>query len=76
MDLKLANEDRVTLLDLYENFLLFDYINLCHDLKQIDEMKKQGDMPDYITNFAKVNSKGKTVLDIDRFLVLYKELQS
>jgi hypothetical protein len=65
-------ENRKTLLDLYKNFILSDYINLCNLLTQKEsELNLPKDFgPSYINT-----SIYKDVIDKEKFLVLYKEFQ-
>ena len=73
-DIDLNEEQKINLIDLYKNFLLSDYINLCKDLiknRQIDENEL---LRLLIPNYLKCNSTGRIIFDIDSFLKLYYQL--
>ncbi|HVN58957.1 MAG TPA: hypothetical protein VMT63_11705 [Bacteroidales bacterium] len=61
-DNNLNSNQRNTLLDLYKNFILFDYINLCKDIIKNNDL-------------LKCNPQDKIVFDTDKFFKLYFELE-
>lgn len=75
-DEDLTIEDKTTLIALYTNFLLYEYINLCTDLVQNREINEQGLSPSFVPDYLKCNYNNKKIFDIENFLTLYKELET
>jgi hypothetical protein len=74
-DNNLTTDNKITLIDLYRNFVLSDYISLCKDLIQNKEWFDSNVLPPAeISNLLKCNTKERIVFDTDRFLKLYYEI--
>ena len=70
-DNDLNGNERATLVHLYIDFLLYDYLNLCSDLiknKEVHELKEvKTDLPKYLI----CNDNGRAIFDVQDFLFLY-----
>ena len=75
-DSNLTDANRTTLLELYRNFILSDYINLCKDLiRNLDWFTGNVLPPMEITNLFKCNSQNRIVFETEQFLKLYFEVE-
>ncbi len=75
-DPNLSDISKTTLLDLYRNFVLSDYMGLCKDLIQnIEWFDGEALPPTEISNLLKCNTKDRIVFDTDKFLKLYFEVE-
>ncbi len=74
-DNNLLADQRVSLINLYKNFILYDYINLSKDLIQNKEINEQGLSPAEIPDYLKCNYNNRNVFDIGQFLKLYYEIE-
>jgi hypothetical protein len=70
-DSNLIDANRTTLLELYRNFILSDYINLCRDLIQNMGMFEFGLPPTEVKNLLKCNLSNRNIFDVKEFLKLY-----
>lgn len=75
-DNNLSNEQKISLVDLYKSFVLFDYINLCKDLINNMEWNKHGLPPTEIPDYLKCNYNNRNIFDIDKFIILYNEIKT
>lgn len=73
-DSNLTDTNKTTLIDLYNNFVLSDYINLSKDLIQNIEMNK-GLPPTEIPDYLKCNYNNRSIFDIEEFLKLHYEVE-
>jgi hypothetical protein len=71
IDNNLSVLNRLTLMELYKNYLLFDYINLCQELIQNQEANKDKTIISILDrDYFKCNRKS-LVFDTDKFFKLY-----
>lgn len=74
-DSNLSYSQKTSLINLYKNFIMNDYINLCRDLIKNRRYYKENPLESgFGTNLLKCNEY-VTIFDLDRFLRLHNELE-
>jgi hypothetical protein len=74
-DENLSLNQKVALINLYKNFIIHDYINLCKDLIQNKELNEHGLSPSGVPDYFKCNYNNRNIFNIEKFLKLYYEIE-